>query len=50
MHYTEAGCARLMKQIVDAIRYIHDKGIIHRDLKLGECEEVVIVDASIMHA
>jgi len=34
VHYTEAGCARLMKQIVDAIRYIHDKGIIHRDLKL----------------
>lgn len=34
VHYTEAGCARIMKQIVDAVRYIHDKGIIHRDLKL----------------
>lgn len=40
VHYTEAGCARLMKQIVDAIRYIHDKGIIHRDLKLGKYQIV----------
>jgi hypothetical protein len=35
-HYTEAECARLVKQMLSAVRYLHSKGIIHRDLKLGK--------------
>lgn len=33
-HYTEAQCARLVKNMLCAVRYLHSKGIIHRDLKL----------------
>lgn len=33
-HYSEAECIRLIKQILSAVRYIHSKGIVHRDLKL----------------
>lgn len=33
-HYTEGECARLVKQMMCAVRYLHSKGIIHRDLKL----------------
>jgi len=34
MHFTEAHCARLVKQMLSAVRYLHSKGIVHRDLKL----------------
>lgn len=33
-HYTEPQCARLVKQMLSSVRYLHSKGIIHRDLKL----------------
>jgi calcium-dependent protein kinase len=33
-HYTEATCARLVNQMLCAVRYCHTKGIVHRDLKL----------------
>lgn len=33
-HYTEEQCAKLVKQMLSSIRYLHSKGIIHRDLKL----------------
>jgi len=33
-HYSEAECARLVKQISSAVAYLHAKGVIHRDLKL----------------
>lgn len=29
-HYTEAQCARLVKQMLSSVTYIHNKGIIHR--------------------
>jgi Protein kinase domain len=32
--YTEGECARLIKQMLCAVRYLHSRGIIHRDLKL----------------
>lgn len=33
-HYTEEQCALLVKQMLASVRYLHAKGIVHRDLKL----------------
>lgn len=33
-HYSEAQCAKLVKQMLSAVRYLHSKDVIHRDLKL----------------
>lgn len=32
-HYEERDAKRIMIQIVDAIRYIHNRDVVHRDLK-----------------
>lgn len=31
-HYSEVRCARLVKQMMSAVRYLHSKQIVHRDL------------------
>lgn len=44
-HYTEAHCAKLVKQMATAVRYLHNKGIVHRDLKLEasfRCKNVLL--------
>ncbi|ESO06257.1 hypothetical protein HELRODRAFT_64399 [Helobdella robusta] len=46
---TESQCRIIMRQIVDAVKYLHKNGIIHRDLKLsnvllGENYEVKVSD------
>lgn len=34
LHFSEAQCAEYVKQMLASTRYLHSKGIVHRDLKL----------------
>jgi len=33
--YTERDASHLIRQVLEAVDYMHDKGIVHRDLKVG---------------
>jgi calcium-dependent protein kinase len=33
-HYSEVQCAKLVKQMLSAVRYLHSRHVVHRDLKL----------------
>jgi len=33
--YTERDASHLIRQVLEAVDYMHDKGIVHRDLKVS---------------
>lgn len=38
--YTEKDASKLIQQVLDAVKYLHDIGIIHRDLKVSPGENI----------
>lgn len=32
-HFTETEASRIMKQLVKAVDFMHERGVVHRDLK-----------------
>lgn len=38
--YTEKDASALIKQVLDAVNYLHSLGIVHRDLKVSKRNEI----------
>lgn len=35
--YTEKDASGLIRQVLEAVDYMHEQGVVHRDLKVGSC-------------
>lgn len=44
--YTEKDASALIKQVLDAVNYLHSLGIVHRDLKVREANEIHAIHLS----
>lgn len=40
-HYSEKEAARIMREIVSAVAYMHSRNVMHRDLKVIFCSRFV---------
>lgn len=40
--YTEQDASILIKQVLDAVNYLHEMGIVHRDLKVIPCQQMLL--------
>lgn len=41
--YTEKDASNLIKQVLAAVDYMHTKGVVHRDLKVGTTEDMILL-------
>ena len=43
---SEKRTRQVMRQLLEAVIYVHDKSIVHRDLKVSKCNVIVCLDVS----
>ena len=39
--YTEKDASRLIKQVLEAVDYMHERGVVHRDLKVRHLSHLI---------
>lgn len=44
--YTEMDASRLIRQVLDAVNYLHSLGIVHRDLKVSKLVSFILIDCN----
>lgn len=47
--YTEKDASQLIKQVLEAVDFMHERGVVHRDLKVRIVSILIVIKSNVLH-